>query len=510
MDILYRRYREELLADAEEIAAAEAEGIAFRFLVAPSRALTANGRLRGLECVRIGLGEPDASGRRRPLAIPGSEFTVTADRVLAAVGQRADLEFLPEEFRERLTDGDLLRMDPATAMTPWQGIFAAGDAVSGPATVIEAIAAGHRAASSIRAFLESGRPLVADQRPERRAPVELELPDSAPLEALRARAALAAVRPGREFAEVEGPLSPAAAIAEARRCLRCGPCGECRICASTCRRRHIMMRLPEDGEDGAESVLLRAASSVALNLPTQGPTPGRLLPEAAPRLLPDIGPGEGRLVELLPVRVEVRKTLCRACGECAEVCPFEAVSILEGADRCGTARIEPALCRGCNLCVGVCPTGAATATALSPEWWGSRLADAFVDEAPFVVLACQRRVGSVESALLRAGARIEVIRLRCVGQVHAGMLLELGRRGARGVLLAGCAAERCRFGCGAGLAAEQTERARAMLELLGGDPETLRTDWSPDRAGDPLAAAVLQMVAVGLASERAEAESMAH
>ena len=80
VDIVYRRYREELLADEEEIRAAESEGIAFRFLVAPSRLLMGNGALQALECVRVGLGEPDASGRRRPIQIPGSEFRVEADR----------------------------------------------------------------------------------------------------------------------------------------------------------------------------------------------------------------------------------------------------------------------------------------------------------------------------------------------------------------------------------------------------------------------------------------------
>jgi len=495
VDIFYRRYREELLADAEEIRAAESEGIAFRFLVMPTRGITSSGRLQALECMRVGLGEPDASGRRRPIAIPGSEFTVQTNLVLAAVGQQADLGFLPAEFHSRVIDGGLIRTDSATAMTSWRGVFAAGDAVGGPATVIDAIADGHRAASSIGHFLESGEPRIDGLHPESRAAQEFELPDMSPLEALRAQPAHRQVRPGREFFEVERSLAEADAVAEARRCLRCGPCGECRVCVPTCRRRHIMVRPTTNGEPGSLSTaLLRTASSVALNLSTSEVTSGQLLPESKPRLLPEIGPDEGIPVELLPVRARVQGALCRACGRCVEVCPFGAIDAGSGVTHADVARIEPALCRGCNLCVGVCPTGAAQPTALSPVWWGSRLDDAFRVEEPYVVLACQRRAGALESALLRHGAHIEVIRFRCVGQIDAGMLLDLQRLGARGVLVAGCSSDRCRFDVGAQLAAVQTERARALIELLGGDSARLRSDWSVSRGADPLDEPIMQML----------------
>ena len=495
VDILYRRYREELLADAEEIRAAESEGIAFRFLVTPTKGITDGGRLQALECTRVGLGEPDDSGRRRPITIPGSEFTVEANLVLAAVGQQADLDFFPDEFHSRLIEGGLICTDAATAMTPWRGVFAAGDAVSGPATVIDAIADGHRAASSICHFLEYGQPRVDDLHPELRAAQELELPDMSPLEALRAQPGHRQVRPGREFFEVERSLVEADAVAEARRCLRCGPCGECRVCVPTCRRRHVMVRPRSNGEPGGLfTALLRTSSSVALNLSTSEPTLGQLLPESKPRLLPEIGPDEGSPVELLPVRVRVQGDLCRACGRCVEVCPFGAIEAGSGVTLADVARIEPALCRGCNLCVGVCPTGAAQPTALSPVWWGSRLDDAFRVDEPYIVLACQRRAGALESALLRHGAHIEVIRFRCVGQIDAGMLLDLQRLGARGVLVAGCSEDRCRFDTGARLAAVQTDRARSVIELLGGDPATLRSDWSASRGADPLDEPILQML----------------
>lgn len=510
VEILYRRYREELLAGAEEVAAAEAEGIRFRFLVTPIKAVVEEDRLVGLECVRVGLGEPDASGRRRPIQIPGSELVVQADRVLAAVGQRADLSFVPPVVMTQVTGKGRLLVDPETAMTRLFGIFAAGDAVTGPATVIEAIAAGHRAAASIRRWVEKGQAGVPVEHPERRAPVEYGLTDVPPMEAMRVEPRQRRLRRGREFAEVEQALSASEAVAEARRCLRCGPCGECRLCAPSCGRRHVMVRAA--GGDGAvlgPSAVLRVPSTLALGLPPHRSTAGRLLAGGAPRLLAEIGPEEGRAVELLPFRIRIDEALCRTCGKCVDVCPFGAVH-LPAAGAEGPVILEPALCRGCNLCTGVCPTGAAAAGALSTAWWRGKLEDLFPgsngDGRPYVVLACQRRAGALEGVLEGRGVGVEVLRLRCVGQVQAGMLLELHRRGARRILVAGCLADRCRFGEGARLAAEEVRRAAGLLAALGRAAGTLTADWSANRAEDPLDVPVVELVAAD-ARDRRPAEA---
>lgn len=498
VEILYRRYREELLAGAEEVAAAEAEGIRFRFLVTPVRAVVEEDRLAGLECVRVGLGEPDASGRRRPLQIPGSELVVPAERVLAAVGQRADLSFVPPVVMTQVTGKGRLLVDPETAMTRLFGIFAAGDAVSGPATVIEAIAAGHRAAGSIRRWVEKGQAGVPVERPERVAPLEYGLDDAPPVETMRVEPRQRRLRRGREFAEVELALNASEAVAEARRCLRCGPCGECRLCAPGCDRRHVLVRAV--GGDGAvlgPSAVLRVPSTLALGLPAQDSTSGRLLPGVNPRLLAEIAPGEGRVVELRPFRIHVDPALCRTCGKCVDVCPFGAVRLPQnGAE--GPVTLESALCRGCNLCTSVCPTTAASAGAHSIAWWRDKQEDLFGgtdgDGRPHVVLACQRRAGALEGVLEGRGVRVEVLRLRCVGQVQAGMLLELHRRGARRILVAGCLADRCRFGEGSRQAAEEVRRAARLLAALGHDSGTLTADWSASRAEDPLEVPVAELV----------------
>lgn len=151
--ILYRRSREEMPANPWEIKEAEDEGVKIEFLVAPKKILGENGKVSGIECVRMQLGEPDESGRRRPIPIEDSAFTQKVDMVILAVGEAPDLEFLPEEIE--LNEDDTISVNPMTMETSMQGVFAGGDAVTGPATVIEAICAGKRAAESIDDYLKS-------------------------------------------------------------------------------------------------------------------------------------------------------------------------------------------------------------------------------------------------------------------------------------------------------------------------------------------------------------------
>ena len=139
--ILYRRSRTEMPAAAWEVAAAEAEGVELNFLVAPVRVIEKDGHVAGLECIKMELGEPDASGRRRPVPIPGSEFIVELDTIIAAIGQTVESEGLGVETKR----GNLVA-DRATLMTSIPGVFAGGDAVTGPASVVEAVGHGIEAA----------------------------------------------------------------------------------------------------------------------------------------------------------------------------------------------------------------------------------------------------------------------------------------------------------------------------------------------------------------------------
>jgi NADPH-dependent glutamate synthase beta subunit-like oxidoreductase len=151
--ILYRRSREEMPANPWELKEAEDEGVKIEFLVAPKKILGENGKVSAVECVRMQLGEPDESGRRKPMPIEGSEFTRETDMVILAIGEAPDLEFLPKEIE--LNEDGTVWINPVTMETSLQGVFAGGDAVTGPATVIEAIRAGKCAAESIENYLKS-------------------------------------------------------------------------------------------------------------------------------------------------------------------------------------------------------------------------------------------------------------------------------------------------------------------------------------------------------------------
>ena len=152
VSILYRRSREEMPANPWEVKEAESEGVKISLLVSPRKILGKDGRVSAIECIRMELGEPDETGRRRPIPIEGSEFTMELDTVILAIGETPDLSFLPKEIE--VSEENTILVDPVTMETNLPGVFAGGDVVSGPATVIEAIVAGKRAVLSIDRYLK--------------------------------------------------------------------------------------------------------------------------------------------------------------------------------------------------------------------------------------------------------------------------------------------------------------------------------------------------------------------
>ena len=158
--ILYRRTREEMPANSWEVEDTIEEEVEIQYLTFPVRILGENGRVAGVECVRMRLGEPDGSGRRRPIRIEGSEFVVPAETVVTALGQSPDCGFLPAALESKITKKGLLVADLSGA-TRVPGVFSGGDAVSGPRTVVDAVALGKEAARSIDRYLR-GEKLRAD------------------------------------------------------------------------------------------------------------------------------------------------------------------------------------------------------------------------------------------------------------------------------------------------------------------------------------------------------------
>jgi len=226
--LFYRRERKDMPAIAEEIVAAEEEGIHFHFLTIPTKILGRDGKVVGLECVRMELREFDRSGRKTPYPIEGSEYRVDIDTVIEAIGQKPDTSFL-ERSGIKLGRGGVVAVDRRTLATDREGVFAGGDAVTGPRTVIEAIAAGQRAASSIKRFLQGKKlsPLV-----ERDSYEPIDIPSQPPSEEeikekARVKAGKISMSERRtSFKEIVFSYTPEQAREEASRCLRCDLEGE--------------------------------------------------------------------------------------------------------------------------------------------------------------------------------------------------------------------------------------------------------------------------------------------
>ena len=153
--ILYRRTRKEMPANPWEVEAAEHEGVKLQYLAAPVEILGRNGKVVGMKCIKMKLGEPDASGRRRPIPIEGSEYVIEAETIVPAISQGTDLSFLPKDHQFKLTRWNTFEIDENTGATNIPGVFAGGDVVSGPDIAIRAIAGGKRAAMGIHQYLRS-------------------------------------------------------------------------------------------------------------------------------------------------------------------------------------------------------------------------------------------------------------------------------------------------------------------------------------------------------------------
>lgn len=232
--LIYRRTRDEMPAANEEIEALIHEGIEIQFLTTPVRFFGDNEKVIKMECIRMELGEPDASGRRRPVPVANSEFSLPVDTVITALGQSAQTAFT-EVLGVLLAKNGTIQVDPATAATNVEGVFAGGDVSTGPAYVVDAIAAGQRAAKSISQYLK-GEPVNAinnTKKPEKLTDEELtRVKEKTPRTERIHMPEINVAERITSFEEVALGYSHAEAMAEASRCLAgqiegCIQCGEC-------------------------------------------------------------------------------------------------------------------------------------------------------------------------------------------------------------------------------------------------------------------------------------------
>jgi len=309
--ILYRRSLKEMPALPNEIEAAEEEGVKFQFLATPKQIIGKEGRVCAVECLRMELGEPDASGRRRPVPIKGSEQIFEADTVIPAIGQLPQTSFLPSVLFDE--HARAISVDPLTLETNIPDVFAGGDITTGPASVIEAVGAGRRAAVSIDRYL-NGEDLkarrdeeveettwvkdwgVITKKPERYESLHIDL--------------------GRQkvsFEEADEHLakSKETAVLEARRCLGCGPCSEC---------------LGNEGLCDADKAVVDEALCTGCNLCAV------VCPYGA------VKKNEAEIAQ-------IDESLCKGCGICSASCPERAITMRQFSEAQILANVTTALGR---------------------------------------------------------------------------------------------------------------------------------------------------------------------
>ncbi len=222
--IYYRRSRDEMPVSEVEYEEAIAEGVKINFLASPTRVTSDNWKVVGLQCTRMKLGEPDDSGRRRPVPISGSEFTAEADTVIAAVGQAPDLSFLPPDSALERTRWETLVVDSNSLATNVPGVFAGGDFVTGPGMVVEAVAAGRRGAIAIDKYLRGDDSRVEIYDRKARVVEGAGAPELDETWELKTRSEVKTLPlPERRasFTEIEFGFTEDVARREAKRCLRC-------------------------------------------------------------------------------------------------------------------------------------------------------------------------------------------------------------------------------------------------------------------------------------------------
>lgn len=230
--VLYRRTRDEMPAISEDVDAAEAEGIRIEYLSAPVRFVTEGGRATAVECIRMELGEPDKSGRRRPVPIKGSEFTLPVDTVMVGIGQKPDLVGSMTELANKWGWVDA----SSVGETNQAGVFAGGD-VLGLGISANATGQGRVAARGMDAYLQRRE----YKRPHMGAPVkhtELRL-DYYPPAPRNEEVEIDVAEAVASFSEIRKTLSTEQALAEAGRCMSCGLCNVCDQCRIFCPQQAI-------------------------------------------------------------------------------------------------------------------------------------------------------------------------------------------------------------------------------------------------------------------------------
>jgi len=342
--ILYRRSRQEMPAADEEIEAALSEGVKISYLATPIEVLSdGQGKVSALKCIRMRLGPPDSSGRSRPVPIEGSDFVVSTDMVIAAIGQVAEAGFL-EASGVKVAKGGTIDADPLTLATSRQGVFAGGDVQTGPWIAIGAVEAGKRAAESMDRYLQGKNLIEGRELPQKAKPWDLtKIPLGQETRPRQHMEPIAMARRKASFEEVELGFSEDQAREEASRCLNCGICCECLMCVAACKAGAIDHKRPDTISEIEVGAIIASPGFVEYD-PTPlyelgyGRVPNVVTSTEFERILSASGPFEGHLRrpsdgkaprKVAWIQCVGSRDPAIGCGFCSSVCCMFAIKEAE-------------------------------------------------------------------------------------------------------------------------------------------------------------------------------------
>ncbi len=300
--VVYRRTRKEMPAFEEEIQASLDEGVKINYLAAPQEIISQDGKVVGLRCIEMELGEADSSGRRSPIPVPGSEFELEIDQLIPAIGQKPDLASLENVTGLEFSRWGTVEVNSISYATDFEGVFAGGDVQTGPWTVIGAVAAGKEAAESIERYIdgvdmEEGREPAPVEDPEYR-PVD----EDEPMFSRVKMPELPVEKRAGNFDQVELGYDAEAGKEEAARCLNCSYCCDCELCVEACLPQAIdHSEVPVEKQIDVGAVILTSGTDVFD--PTKlgefylyGKNPNVMTSIEFERILSATGPTAGHLV----------------------------------------------------------------------------------------------------------------------------------------------------------------------------------------------------------------------
>jgi formate dehydrogenase major subunit len=347
--VIYRRTEQEMPAEELEIREAREEGVEFNFLLAPIEIIGEDGHVSKMRCQRMKMGEPDASGRRRPIPVEGEEVTLEVDTVIAAIGQKVDSSGLGEIG---LTKKGTIQYNERTFQTSIEGVFAGGDSAAGPGIAIEAIAQGKKAAGVICGYLE-GKVVPVSERfyVKQEGLTEEDFKDEEVKPRVDFKVMESAARK-RNFLEVADRYTEEDAKAEAKRCMECG-CGDvfdCKLLAYSNQynvesNKFAGIKTETDADDKHPFIDRNPDKCVLCGLCV------RTCSEVTGITALCVAERGFDTIVTTPFRMQLKDTNCIACGQCVSVCPVGALQERLTIEKSvPVEQVEtPSLCSYCSM-----------------------------------------------------------------------------------------------------------------------------------------------------------------